>query len=183
MQVMAAPYLRPFQALQGPAGRIPSTRTNFGSRPTKTTSRPPLHQRHVAHFLCVIGMSLAMFPRTFVVCYRRGLAPRKNQAASPAAVLWRRLVCLDGKRAQRTPHITIGTAFPRFRYPVRMITSLSEGQRRNQHSKSRSGTQADCSVLRSCATPPVQASSHILPYEIPLEKLWGRFASAEKRGG
>ena len=57
MQVMADDDFLLDQAPQGAMATIAGTRTNFGPRPINTSSRAPLHQRHVAHFLCAIGMS------------------------------------------------------------------------------------------------------------------------------
>lgn len=50
---------------------IAGTRTNFGSRPMNTSSRAPLHQRHVAHFLCAIGMSNCAIYVPFIKPRRR----------------------------------------------------------------------------------------------------------------
>ena len=95
-------------ALQLLPGRMPAMRMNFGSAPTKTTSRFPLHQRQVAHFFCPIGISTR---------------PPKTKKAFSVAILQRRLVCPDGIRQRRTPQ---GSAvFSIFR-SIRMITSLSE---------------------------------------------------------
>lgn len=76
-------YLRPFQALQGTPGTIPSTRTNFGSRPTKMSSRPPLHQRQVAHFLCVIGISICAI--VFLAFIEFSIFPPTHKRLSPPA--------------------------------------------------------------------------------------------------
>ena len=98
-QVLAPPNLRPSQARQPTAGKTPPMRTNLGSAPTKMSFRAPLHQRHVAHFFCAIGMSscaIVVFPFA-----TRQDAPQN--AASPATVLRRRLVCLNGTRTQGTP--------------------------------------------------------------------------------
>lgn len=83
-------------------------RMNFGSAPTKTTSRFPLHQRQVAHFFCPIGISTR---------------PPKTKKAFSVAILQRRLVCPDGIRQRRTPQGSV--VFSIFR-SIRMITSLSE---------------------------------------------------------
>ena len=97
-QVMAPPNLRPSQARQSTAGRTPPMRTNLGAAPTKTSLRAPLHQRHVAHFFCAIGMSSCAMSCPFAFPTWRA-----ENATSPAVVLRRRLVCLDGKRTQGTP--------------------------------------------------------------------------------
>ena len=83
-------------------------RMYFGSAPTKTTSRFPLHQRQVAHFFCPIGISTR---------------PPKTKKAFSVAILQRRLVCPDGIRQRRTPQRSV--VFSIFR-SIRMITSLSE---------------------------------------------------------
>lgn len=121
-QVIAPPNLRPSQARQPTAGRTPPMRTNLGSAPTKISLRAPLHQRHVAHFFCAIGMSSCAI--SFPFAFHR---PARQNAASPAVVLRRRLVCPDGKRTQGTPQSRNPL---RSRHPVRMITSLSEERRR-----------------------------------------------------
>ena len=95
-------------ALQLLPGRMPAMRMNFGSAPTKTTSRFPLHQRQVAHFFCPIGISTR---------------PPKTKKAFSVAILQRRLVCPDGIRQRRTPQRSV--VFSIFR-SIRMITSLSE---------------------------------------------------------
>ena len=121
-QVLAPPNLRPSQARQSTAGRTPPMRTNLGSALTKTSLRAPLHQRHVAHFFCAIGMSSCAI--SFPFAFHR---PARQNAASPAVVLRRRLVFPDGKRTQGTPQSRNPL---RSRHPVRMITSLSEERRR-----------------------------------------------------
>ena len=72
-QVPAPPNLRPSQARQSTAGRTPPMRTNLGSAPTKISFRAPLHQRHVAHFFCAIGMSSCAISLPFAFSAQRSL--------------------------------------------------------------------------------------------------------------
>ena len=90
MQVMADEDFLLGQAPQGAMATIAGTCTNFGSRPMNTSSRAPLHQRHVAHFLCAIGMSNCAIYVPFIKPRRRSTkygAPCGGSSEDPVRMI------------------------------------------------------------------------------------------------
>ena len=120
-QVPAPPNLRPSQARQSTAGRTPPMRTNLGSAPTKMSFRAPLHQRHVAHFFCAIGMSSCAMSCPFAFPAWR--AEKRRPLRWSFGGDW--YACTgNARRGRRKDSFLL-----RLRLPVRTITSLPEGRR------------------------------------------------------